>query len=217
MPRLTPEQREAKQRARLAPFVPLLKETLDAPAWKALSHGARSLYVALKRFYNVNIHNNGRIFLSQRDAAEQLGSGLTQIARWFRELQHYGFIRMSRPGGLGVSGRGVAPHWRLTELGYMKELPTRDFLRWDGELFGNRKTESRSRNLERGVAENRNSGVPENTNGSELECSRKLERTLGCNRSRKPERNILTTPCDAPPPSGLPPSSDSETGHRSRS
>jgi hypothetical protein len=30
------------------PFVPLLKETLAAPAWRATSHGARSLYVALK-------------------------------------------------------------------------------------------------------------------------------------------------------------------------
>jgi hypothetical protein len=40
--------------------------TINNPAWKALSHGARSLYVALKRRYSQNLHNNGRIYLSQR-------------------------------------------------------------------------------------------------------------------------------------------------------
>jgi hypothetical protein len=35
-----------------------------------MSDGERSLYVALKRRYNQTTHNNGRIFLSQRDAAK---------------------------------------------------------------------------------------------------------------------------------------------------
>jgi hypothetical protein len=42
-----------------------------------------------------------------------------EIARWFRELQFYGFIVMTKGGSLGVEGKGKAPHWRLTELGYM--------------------------------------------------------------------------------------------------
>ena len=49
-----------RRKERLPPFVPLLIDTLDQPAWRALSHGARSLYVALKRRYNVKVHNNGR-------------------------------------------------------------------------------------------------------------------------------------------------------------
>ena len=36
--------------------------TRDFEAWRAMSHGARSLYVALKRRYNSSLHNNGRIF-----------------------------------------------------------------------------------------------------------------------------------------------------------
>ena len=36
---------------------------------------------------------------------------------------------------LGIDGKGKAPHWRLTELGYMRDLPTKDFLRWDGTRF----------------------------------------------------------------------------------
>ncbi len=55
--------------------------------------------------------------------------------RSLRELQHYGFIVMTERGCLGFNGRGKAPHWRLTELGYMNDPPTRDFLKWDGELF----------------------------------------------------------------------------------
>jgi hypothetical protein len=81
-----------KDKGRLGPFVPLLKETLASPAWRAMSHGARSLYVALKARYNQNNHNNGRLFISQRNASKEVGSASDQIARWFRELQHFGFI-----------------------------------------------------------------------------------------------------------------------------
>jgi hypothetical protein len=61
-----------------------------------MSHGARSLYVALKRRYSSNRKNNGRIYLSIRAARKELGSGSSQIIRWFRELQHYGFIVSSK-------------------------------------------------------------------------------------------------------------------------
>ena len=44
----------------LPPFVALLKETLASPAWLAMSHGARNLYVALKARYSSNLHNKGR-------------------------------------------------------------------------------------------------------------------------------------------------------------
>jgi hypothetical protein len=45
---------------------------------------------------------------------------------------------MTSAGCLGVDGDRIAPHWRLTELGHMKEPPTRDFLRWDGKPFRDR-------------------------------------------------------------------------------
>ena len=122
-------------KGRLPPFVPLLKETLQSEAWKTMSHGARSLYVSLKWRYNQNTHNNGRLYLPQRIAANEIGSDTNQVTRWFRELQHYGFIVMTDPGCLGVDGKGRAPRWRLTEIGYMKEAPTRDFIRWNGEPF----------------------------------------------------------------------------------
>ena len=58
------------------PFVMVTNQVLDAPAWRAMSHGARSLYVALKRRYWPNKKNNGRIYLSLRHAAKELGSAV---------------------------------------------------------------------------------------------------------------------------------------------
>ena len=133
-----------EDKGRLPPFVPLILTTINTSAWKAMSHGARSLYVALRRRYSQHLHNNGRIYLSQRVAAEEIGSHHNEIARWFRELQFYGYIVMTKGSSLGVSGRGKAPHWRLTELGYMNELPTRDFERWNGVKFVDLKTKPRA-------------------------------------------------------------------------
>ena len=151
-----------ERRNRLPPFVPLLVGTIESPAWIAMSHGAKVLYIALKHRYFPHDHNNGRIFLSQRNAVKELRSHHNQIARWFRELQHYGFIVMKQPGCLGVQGRGKAPRWRLTELGYQREPPTQDFLRWDGVKFQPAKSKPRAGKSARGVQENRHADVPEN-------------------------------------------------------
>ncbi len=128
---------------RLPPFVPLLVDMLDAPATKALSHGAFRLYVALKRQYNPDLSDrrNGRVYLSQRRAHQEIRSKREQIARWYRELEYYGFIVMTAPGCLGPNGRGKAARWRLTELGYMNDLPTKDFLRWKGAKFCDQKNQ----------------------------------------------------------------------------
>ena len=99
-------------------FIPAFLETRRTPAWKAMSMGARELYMTLKVHHFVGFkNNNGRIFLSERKAMEEMGvSNRESIRRWYRELQHYGFIVMTNPGNLGVAGKGKAPQWRLTEL-----------------------------------------------------------------------------------------------------
>ena len=138
-------------KGRLPPFVPLLKETVKTAAWKALSHGARSLYVTLKGRYNIKLHN--AVYVATRDAEEELGRYSTRrnVMRWFRELQHYGFIVMVSPAHHGVNGHGKAPHWRLTEEWYLDKPPTRDFLSWDGIPF----TEKRKRDAPSFPAKNR--------------------------------------------------------------
>jgi hypothetical protein len=115
-------------------FVMVLVEMLDAPAWRVMSHGARSLYIALKRRYRKD--NNGNIYLPQREAEVDLGSSRRYVRRWFKELEYYGFVVMTRRGVPGPDGKGRAPCWRLTEASYMDDPPTRDFMNWNGVLFG---------------------------------------------------------------------------------
>ena len=127
-----------KPTERLPPFVPLFKETLKSPAWRQLSFGARALFTALRGRCH---HNNGHVYLSQRDAEEELGRGTrNDIANWYRELQHYGFMVQTEAASLGVNGRGKAPHWRFTDMPTRNgsgqlDPATKDFLRWDGVVF----------------------------------------------------------------------------------
>src|SRR5262245_54057721 len=122
-----------KRNRKTTGFVMVLADVLDTPAWRAMSHGARSLYIALKRRYRKD--NNGSIYLSQRNAEIELGSSRRNVRRWFKELQHYGFIAMTRRGSLGLNGKGKASHWRLTEAPYLHDPPTRDFATWNGAPF----------------------------------------------------------------------------------
>jgi hypothetical protein len=184
---------------KLPPFCPLLISTLDTPAWRAMSHGARSLYVSLRRRYSPNMHNNGRLFVSQRVAVEELGSHHNEVARWFRELQHYGFIVRTAAGCLGVEGRGKAPHWRLTELSYMGDLPTRNFERWDGKKFNDSKTESRAGNGARGVREMAHTTVPEMAHTKWNKCAEKGAHIASEGVPEKAHITIATTPKQSPP------------------
>jgi hypothetical protein len=210
----------SRHKSKLGPFVPLLRATLDSAAWRAMSHGSRSLYVALKRRYNSDFRNNGRIYLSIRDASKEIGSGTEEIVRWYRELQHYGFIEMTVPGYLGVEGKGRAPHWRLTEVGYMKDPPTQDFMKWDGTKFKHHrraarsKTESRTGKAARGVPEGRHTSVTERRHSSgekrygmaahtagETVPERRYITSLPSVAEAEPERPLQQTPSLSPPPS----------------
>jgi hypothetical protein len=52
---------------------------------------------------------------------------------------------MVSPAHHGVNGHGKAPHWRLTEEYYQGKEPTRDFIRWDGSPFAEKRNRSRGR------------------------------------------------------------------------
>jgi hypothetical protein len=111
--------------------------TLKSDAWRALSHGAKALYFAigLKLDTRPASSNNGKMWLSYREARQILGSGYQEISRWFSELKHYAFIVERTDKKLCGYGRGLSPHLRLTEHKYNGEYPTNDFNRWDGTIF----------------------------------------------------------------------------------
>jgi hypothetical protein len=127
-----------KQNDRLPPFVPLFRETLKTPAYRQLSFGARALFTAMRMRC---VKNNGHVYLSQRDVGEELGhKDRNDIANWFRELTHYGFIVQTEAASLGVDGKGKAPHWRITDMPTRNgsgqlDAATSNFLHWDGVLF----------------------------------------------------------------------------------
>jgi hypothetical protein len=130
-----------RRKGRLPPFVPLTLTTLASPAWKQLSFGARCLYVVLQSYLRNDRLNNGKVFRSYRDAANDLGTkSIRSVQRWYRELAHYGFIVMTTGPCLGVDGEGIAAHWRITEWQTFDArgtyiAATRDFDRWDGVPF----------------------------------------------------------------------------------
>ena len=105
-----------KDKGRLPPFVPVDREMMRSPAWRATSHGARSLYIHLKLRWRSRSRNNGRLYLSHRDAQEEMGRATRDsISRWYRELEYYGFVVKTAEAALGVDGKGLAAHWCLTE------------------------------------------------------------------------------------------------------
>jgi len=112
-------------------FVQLINAFRQEPAWLALSFGARLLYVEIKALYNG--YNNGRIMCSARHAADAIGCNKSTVAGYFRDLQEKGFIVMSKGGFLGLGGRGQGRLWRLTEIGFMGERPTKDYRNWKPE------------------------------------------------------------------------------------
>ena len=145
--------RPNKDKGRIdGPFVPMLVDTMASPAWRAMSPYARVVYIALRSRYGHKIRNNGRIYLSARDGAEETGFDAKTVARCLRELRHYGFIVATKAHCLGVEGKGTATHWRLTELGYMHEPPTKDFLKWNGEMFHEQKSPAFYSRRERSLA-----------------------------------------------------------------
>lgn len=138
-------------------FVPMLVDTMGAPAWRAMSPYGRVLYVSLKARYSFKARNNGRLYLSTRQATKETGFNRKTVIRGFHEMQYYGFIVQTNPGCLGVNGKGKAPHWRLTELGYMLDPPTRDFMHWDGTVFHQQKSPEYYKRQERCIANVRQS------------------------------------------------------------
>jgi hypothetical protein len=142
-----------------------------------MSPYAREVYHSLRSRYSLDARNNGRIYLSARDGAEETGFDLKTVARALRELRHYGFMVMTEAGCLGVEGKGKAPHWRLTELGYRGEPPTRDFLKWSGEMFHEQKSPAYYKRQDRSLSKLRTDSEKQNPvplNGTDCTAERHI-------------------------------------------
>jgi hypothetical protein len=124
-----------RSRKTKGPFVILPFAILNAPAWRVMEPTARLLWIALRCKLRNDGLNNGKIWVSCRDGAKAIGVNRKTIGYRFAELEHYGFLRKTSEGFLGVEGHGNAPHWRFTDLPHGTHPPTQEFAKWDGELF----------------------------------------------------------------------------------
>ena len=107
-----------------------LPEWLQASeAWATLKPGPRALYVELKRRYNGT--NNGRIFLSHRDAAKALNVTMKDtVTGYFKELSERCFITTTKGGHLGPSGIGQAAKYALQEEPLHGKPAAKGFIAW---------------------------------------------------------------------------------------
>ena len=88
----------------------------QSDAYLALSCNAKALLLELISLDNG--HNNGDIFLSEKDAAARLGIGCQKTVRTaFVQLQSNGLIAMTKDAHFQVkTGIGRSRKWRLTWL-----------------------------------------------------------------------------------------------------
>ncbi|GAA4718539.1 hypothetical protein H9L13_07770 [Sphingomonas lutea] len=109
-------------------FVKLDFNLLETPAYRSLSPGARAMLVEFNRLYNGA--NNGKLFLSQRDAADRVGvTSHTTAAGYIEELADRGFLRIKAKGSFSVKTRR-ATTYVLTQHSHNDEPASRDFKHW---------------------------------------------------------------------------------------
>ena len=99
---------KGRNKGRLPPFVPLLVDTLDTPAWRTMSHGARSLYIAIRRRLSNDARNNGRVFVP-RFMTHGAAAAALQAVKPARAETTSGF--KGDPGG-GATYNSIPPRQR---------------------------------------------------------------------------------------------------------
>jgi hypothetical protein len=125
-------RREEKGRFVDGPFVPLTLDVMHSAAWRALKPEARLVYLLLRSKLNRDPRfNNGQIFLSNRNAAEEINIAQRTAWKAFHELQAKGFVVTTQVGHLGAEGMGRATCFRITECGTKDSYEgTKDYRRW---------------------------------------------------------------------------------------
>jgi hypothetical protein len=112
-------------------FARIYSDAMESPAWQDLSHGARVLFLELKKHYRVA--RQDAVYLSVREAQQRLRCSKSSVIRFFAELVHYGFIEKVRVAKFGEGG--LAPHYPLTDEIYLGKPPTNDFSYWNGVSY----------------------------------------------------------------------------------
>lgn len=148
-------------------FAKMIRNTMEAPAWRGLSSTAQALYPWLKlQWKGTQSNNNGKIRLSVRQAAELLGVSISTASRAFHDLQAKGFVHVTEAARLGLGGDAKSPTLELTELAMPsadKKLPRKLYLTWSkGNDFPVHKTMAHNPNGRNGKEKNLSSNSGQN-------------------------------------------------------
>lgn len=100
-------------------------------AYRSLRPVARTLLWEL--IYRHNGYNNGRIGLSIREAAQACNVNKDTLAKYYRELQDYGFLKATKRGGFNMKDPAAsrATEWRLTWIDADGVKATKEFKNWE--------------------------------------------------------------------------------------
>lgn len=118
-----------KKKRGYAKHVQLMEAFQVTEAWATLKPGPRALYVELKRRFNGR--NNGRILMSQREAADLLNVHRNTVPGYFHELERRALIRATGAGHLGADGYGIATRWALCEFPVDGKPPDLAYRSWN--------------------------------------------------------------------------------------
>lgn len=146
----------------MARFTQLAHWVQDSPGWRAMKPGPRALYLELKRRFNGM--NNGKLFLSHREAAEALNVNRETAGTYFAELESHGFIIVTQGHCLGPDGKGQSAHYALTEEPLDGKPPTKGFMVQQKQKPRWKNTQPMAGKSDRGGRKTRHSNVqkPEN-------------------------------------------------------
>jgi len=108
-------------------FVMIERWFWRCPAWQALPHAARSLYIELEMRFTGQ--NNGDLELSVRRAMELIGCSYNYTSKMFGQLEDKGFIKARQRGSFTWKARH-STMWILTLHEYLGRDPTKDFMKW---------------------------------------------------------------------------------------
>src|SRR5262249_47774503 len=123
-----------RKRQSKGPFVAVSKAILATPAWRAMSPGARLLWIELRGWLRNDGSNNGKAYLACRDAAKAIGTkSKDSIVRWYAENEHYGFLRKTGEGFLGLGGAGSGGRIRFPGPRPGHPPATRSFKKREGQ------------------------------------------------------------------------------------
>ena len=113
--------RDKRNENRSDQFTKWIRSETRLPAWRALSSSAKAAYMHFKvrcrtEGKNLKFNNNGRVALSARVLASEMGCTPRTAMSAMADLQAKGWVICTKLHQLGTEGKGRAPEWRLTML-----------------------------------------------------------------------------------------------------